>query len=82
MKDTLIGIVLGDGYLEPHGRGVRLQVIHAARFKPYVEWKRCKLRELQPSPPHYQANRGYPYWRFVTCRCASDAVQASIPRND
>jgi hypothetical protein len=39
MKDTLIGIVLGDGYLEPHGRGVRLQVIHSARYKAYVEWK-------------------------------------------
>jgi recombination protein RecA len=68
MKDTLIGIVLGDGYLEPHGRGVRLQVIHSARYKAYVEWKHRELQPLQPSPLHYQANRGYPYWRFVT-RC-------------
>lgn len=68
MKDTLIGIVLGDGYLEPHGRGVRLQVIHSARWKAYVEWKHRELRMLHPSPLHYQANRGYPYWRFVT-RC-------------
>ncbi len=68
MKDTLIGTLLGDGYLEPHGRGVRLQVIHSARYKSYVEWKHQELAELRPSPIHYQANRGYPYWRFVT-RC-------------
>ena len=40
MQETLLGIVLGDGYLEPHGKGIRLQVNHAARFKSYVEWKR------------------------------------------
>ncbi|MCS7352327.1 MAG: LAGLIDADG endonuclease [Anaerolineae bacterium] len=68
MKDTLIGTLLGDGYLEPHGRGVRLQIIHSARYKAYVEWKHHELAELKPSPLHYQANRGYPYWRFVT-RC-------------
>ncbi len=68
MKETLIGIVLGDGYLEPHGRGIRLQVNHSARFKPYVEWKRQELLELGPSPLHYNDNEGYPFWRFVT-RC-------------
>ena len=66
MKDTLIGIVLGDGYLEPHGRGVRLQVLHSAAHRPYVEWKWTELMELQPSPLHYQENGGYPFWRFVT----------------
>jgi recombination protein RecA len=68
MKDLLIGTILGDGYLEPHGRGVRLQVLHAERFHDYVAWKHEQLAELQPSPIHYQTNRGYPYWRFVT-RC-------------
>lgn len=66
MKETLIGIVLGDGYLEPHGRGIRLQVNHAERFKAYVEWKRQELIELKPSPLHRQDNGGYPFWRFVT----------------
>lgn len=66
MKDTLIGIVLGDGYLEPHGRGVRLQVLHSAAHRPHVEWKWTELMELQPSPLHYQENGGYPFWRFVT----------------
>jgi hypothetical protein len=68
MKDALVGIVLGDGYLEPHGRGVRLQVNHSARLKSYVEWKRQELIDFQPSPLHYQDNAGYPFWRFVT-RC-------------
>ena len=66
MKETLIGIVLGDGYLEPHGRGIRLQVNHSARFKAYVEWKRQELLELKPSPLHRHDNGGYPFWRFVT----------------
>jgi hypothetical protein len=66
MQETLLGIVLGDGYLEPHGRGIRLQVNHAARFKAYVEWKRQELLELKPSPIHNHDNGGYPFWRFVT----------------
>jgi LAGLIDADG DNA endonuclease family len=66
MQETLLGIVLGDGYLEPHGRGIRLQVNHAARFKAYVEWKRQELLELNPSPLHNHENGGYPFWRFVT----------------
>lgn len=66
MKETLIGTVLGDGYLEPHGRGVRLQVNHSVRLKAYVEWKRSELAELRPSPLHRNDNAGYPFWRFVT----------------
>jgi hypothetical protein len=66
VKETLIGIVLGDGYLEPHGRGVRLQVNHAERHKAYVEWKHRELSDLQPSPLHKNDNGGYPFWRFVT----------------
>jgi hypothetical protein len=66
MQETLLGIVLGDGYLEPHGKGIRLQVNHAARFKSYVEWKRQELLELKPSPIHHHDNGGYPFWRFVT----------------
>ena len=66
MKETLIGTVLGDGYLEPHGRGVRLQVNHAERLKAYVEWKHRELVELRPSPLHRHDNGGYPFWRFVT----------------
>lgn len=68
MKDALLGIVLGDGHLEPHGRGVRLQVNHSARLKTYVEWKHRELAELRPSPLHFHDNAGYPFWRFVT-RC-------------
>ncbi len=66
MKETLIGTVLGDGYLEPHGRGVRLQVNHAERYKAYVEWKHQELMDLRPSSLHKNDNGGYPFWRFVT----------------
>lgn len=66
MKETLVGTVLGDGYLEPHGRGVRLQVNHSERHKAYVEWKHRELVELKPSPLHTNDNGGYPFWRFVT----------------
>ncbi len=65
MKDLLAAMVLGDGYLEPHGRGVRLQVNHSERYRDYVEWKREVLSAYQPSPIHYCQAR-YPHWRFVT----------------
>jgi len=66
VKETLIGTVLGDGYLEPHGRGVRLQVNHSERYKAYVEWKHRELVDLKPSPLHMNDNGGYPFWRFIT----------------
>lgn len=68
MKALLIGSILGDGYLEPYGKGVRLQVNHAVRAAPYIAWKRNELMELQPSPLHRNHNNGYPFWRFVTRR--------------
>ena len=56
MKETLLGTVLGDGYLEPHGRGVRLHVNHSERFKSYVDWKHKEFSELQPCNPHRNEN--------------------------
>jgi hypothetical protein len=58
--------MLGDGYLEPHGRGVRLQVNHGAAQKAYAEWKHEQLRELAPSPLYHCAKVKYPFCRFVT----------------
>ncbi len=58
--------MLGDGYLEPHGKGVRLQVVHSAAQKAYVEWKHEQLASLKPSPLYYYAKAKYPFWRFVT----------------
>ena len=66
MKELLLGIVLGDGYLEPRGKSVRLQVNHALRFAPYIQWKREQLMALGPSPLHSNDNNGNPFWRFVT----------------
>ena len=65
MNDVLAATVLGDGYLEPHGAGVRLQVNHSRRYRDYVEWKHELLKEFGPSPIHY-CQAKYPFWRFVT----------------
>ena len=65
MNDLLVAMVLGDGYLEPHGAGVRLQVNHSARYRDYVEWKHEVLKDFGPSPIHY-CQAQYPFWRFVT----------------
>jgi hypothetical protein len=82
VRATLIGTVLGDGYLEPHGRGVRLQVVHSAKLKAYVEWKHQELRDLHPSPLHYHDNGGYPFWRFVTrCHSALTELRRLFYRN-
>lgn len=65
VRDILIGTTLGDGYLEEHGRGVRLQVVHSVRFKEYVEWKHKQLISLGCSPIHF-CKAEYPFFRFVT----------------
>ncbi|MEW6209738.1 MAG: hypothetical protein AB1631_15325 [Acidobacteriota bacterium] len=66
MRELLHGTMLGDGYLEPHGRGIRLQVVHSASQKAYIEWKHKELAQLNPSPLYYYAKARYPFWRFVT----------------
>ena len=66
MRELLHGTALGDGYLEPHGKGVRLQVIHSVAQKAYIEWKHKELALLDPSPLYYYAKAKYPFWRFVT----------------
>lgn len=66
-KDVIAAMVLGDGYLEKHGRGIRLQIKHSQRFKEYVEWKHRMLNDLSPSPIYYGEAK-YPFYRFVTKR--------------
>jgi hypothetical protein len=45
---------------------VRLQVVHSAAYRAYVEWKHQELALLKPSPLYYYAKAKYPFWRFVT----------------
>jgi hypothetical protein len=66
LKDIIIGTVLGDGYLEPHGRGVRLQIVHSSAQEAYIRWKYSKLISLLPSPMYYYRNGKYSFWRFIT----------------
>ena len=64
-RDIVAAMVLGDGYLEQHGKGVRLQIKHSQRAKAYVEWKRKKLKDLAPSAIYHGYGK-YPFYRFVT----------------
>lgn len=64
-RGVLIGTVIGDGYLERHGKGVRLEVIHSNRYKKYVEWKHKILSELTPGPLYHRESP-VSYWRFLT----------------
>jgi hypothetical protein len=66
MEEILVGTVLGDGYLEPHGKGVRLEVMHSIKQEAYVKWKHKNLLELQPSAIHYCTVGKYEACRFVT----------------
>lgn len=66
MRELLHGTMLGDGYLEPHGKGVRLQVVHSVAQTAYIEWKHEQLTSLRPSPLYHYAKAKYPFWRFVT----------------
>ena len=66
MREFLHGTMLGDGYLEPHGKGVRLQVNHSATQKAYVEWKHEQLQSLMPSPLYHCVKVKYPFCRFIT----------------
>lgn len=66
MEEVLVGTVLGDGYLEQHGKGVRLEVMHSIKQEAYVEWKRRKLLDLRPSPIHRCAVGKHAACRFVT----------------
>ena len=66
MRELLHGTMLGDGYLEPHGRGVRLQVNHSAKQIAYVQWKYEQLQALSPSTPYHCVKVKYPFCRFIT----------------
>jgi hypothetical protein len=66
VRELLHGTMLGDGYLEPHGKGVRLQVVHSVNQREYIEWKHKELASLHPGPLYYYAKAKYPFWRFVT----------------
>ncbi|MEK7457964.1 MAG: hypothetical protein AAB612_00535 [Patescibacteria group bacterium] len=65
-KDTLIGTLLGDGYLRLSisRKSARLQVYHSIHAKEYVLWKRNIFKNMILADPFYQSvNRAI---RFTT----------------
>lgn len=65
----IIGSALGDGCLR-RGKGRRnalLEVNHSYRYKPYVDWKYCKLRDIVRTSPKARKGKGVRVaYRFTT----------------
>ncbi|HFC10626.1 MAG TPA: hypothetical protein ENJ75_00290 [Candidatus Kaiserbacteria bacterium] len=63
--DILIGLILGDGYLEFNGyKGTRLQVKQSEEKKEYVFWLYDHFAKLTRTPP--QQRRDTMQWYFGT----------------
>ncbi len=70
-KELLLGMILGDGYLQKTGENnARLRLEHSFKQKAYLDWKYQQLRNLFQSPPkflkrlHPQSKRTYSYVRL------------------
>jgi len=64
-KAIVVGSVLGDGYLEFKGfNGTRLQVKQSERYKKYVHWLYCELKNVCKSPPNQKKDSKQ--WYFGT----------------
>lgn len=74
-KEVLIGLVLGDGYLQATGeKNARLRLEHSIKQKLYLDWKYEVLKNFMQSSPK-QLERFNPIWqqRYVYYRCQSHA---------
>jgi len=72
-REILIGLILGDGYLQKTGRrNARLRLEHSEKQKDYIFWKYEQFRHLMQAPPHLVERwnpiwrRTYRYWRCQT----------------
>ena len=73
-KSLLIGLVLGDGHLNPNS-GVALEISHGHKQKFYVEWKARLIAKLlnckEPKIYHrkdtdcYKISKGHRYFRIL-----------------
>jgi len=69
-KSILLGIILGDGYLQSTGKhNARLRLEHGYQQKEYLFWKTEKLKQLFQGKPvylertHPLTKKTYKYWR-------------------
>jgi hypothetical protein len=72
-KQILVGFLLGDGWLEKHGAGVRLGISLTTKFKNVAEWYKSLLYGLGyisdynlGNPLVRQEKKGLPYYQIRT----------------
>lgn len=73
-KSLLIGLILGDGYLNPRS-GVALEIMHGSKQKFYLEYKNKLLAKLlnckecsfyyRKSTDCYKISKGHRYFRIL-----------------
>jgi len=70
-KNILVGIILGDGYVQATGkRNARLRLEHGADQKDYLIWKMSQFPVLFQGKPIYMerlhplSGKTYAYWRM------------------
>lgn len=74
-RDILIGMVMGDAYLQATGKSnARLRLEHSVKQKNYIEWKYDLLKGFMQSPPKL-IRRFNPVWKrtYQYYRCQSNA---------
>ena len=75
-REVLIGLVLGDGFLQATGKkNARLRLEHSAKQKSYLEWKYEVLKNFMQAPPKY-IKRFNPVWQraYEYYRCQTHAT--------
>src|SRR3990167_10343837 len=74
-REVLIGLVLGDGFLQATGKtNARLRLEHSAKQKSYLEWKYEVLKNFMQAPPKH-IERVNPVWQrtYEYYRCQTHA---------
>jgi recombination protein RecA len=64
-RELLVGSLLGDGHLRPHGGGVVFEFLQSAKRRFYVEWKHRMLGDLA-CPQIYHQSGEREYCKLVT----------------
>lgn len=75
-REVLIGLVLGDGFLQATGKkNARLRLEHSIKQKSYLDWKYEVLKNFMQSKPK-QIDRFNPVWKrsYSYYRCQSHAT--------
>src|SRR3989338_6002614 len=75
-KEVLIGLILGDGFLQATGkRNARLRLEHSSKQKSYLDWKVEVFKNFMQSEPK-RMDRFHPTWRktYSYYRCQSHAT--------